>query len=135
MITGTAHVCIGATNLKSSEHFYCDLLGLTKRFSYYHGDVERGFYLSLQDGTFLEVFYQESADPNFSAPIRHFCLTTDNIDDLRAKLVAAGVEVSEKQRGKDRSWQIWITDPTGIKVEVQEYTSESRQRTGIDYRD
>jgi hypothetical protein len=49
-----------------------------------------------------------------------------------AALAAAGVEATPPKLGCDRSWQTWIRDPDGNRVELHQYTAESSQRTGRD---
>ena len=43
-----------------------------------------------------------------------------------------GVPFSKKSLGCDRTYQLWVTDPDGYKIELQEYTPQSAQLTGID---
>ena len=43
----------------------------------------------------------------------------DSIDDISRPLTEAGYEVTEKKLGADESWQAWVTDPTGIRIEFQ----------------
>ena len=53
-----------------------------------------------------------------------------DIDDIRAavaELRARGAEVTEIGRGTDRSWNAWLADPDGNRIELQQYTPESKQ--------
>ena len=45
------------------------------------------------------------------------------VKELRDK----GIEVSEPKLGKDRSWQAWITDPDGNRIELHDYNPDSKQ--------
>jgi hypothetical protein len=40
-----------------------------------------------------------------------------------------GYETTEKKLGSDQSWQIWTTDPNGVRIEFHQYTADSSQRT------
>ena len=37
-----------------------------------------------------------------------------------------------KKRGVDGTWQCWLTDPDGTKIELFEYTEDSAQFKGGD---
>ena len=53
---------------------------------------------------------------------------TNGATDIFTRLVdlqAVGVEISPKKMGSDQSWQAWITDPSGVRIEFLE---RSRQR-------
>ena len=47
-------------------------------------------------------------------------------------LRALGYEVTGEKLGADQSWQAWVTDPAGARVELHEYTERSSQTTGRD---
>jgi lactoylglutathione lyase/glyoxylase I family protein len=132
MIKQLAHVCIGAIDLAASEHFYCDVLGLTKKFRFIRGGKEFGFYLDAGNNNYIEVFAQDAPSDNERPIIKHFCLQVDDIDEAIRSISAAEVAVTEKQLGSDQSWQAWITDPSGVRIELHQYTDESTQLTGQD---
>jgi catechol 2,3-dioxygenase-like lactoylglutathione lyase family enzyme len=130
MIKQLAHICIGATDLAHSERFYVELLGLRKAFDFIRGGRQIGFYAHAGEGAFLEVFAQDEA-PNLGRPLlKHFCLEVEDIDAAIAKLEGAAVEVSPKKWGADRAWQAWITDPSGVRIELMQYTPDSSQFSG-----
>jgi predicted enzyme related to lactoylglutathione lyase len=62
--------------------------------------------------------------------ILHFCLETDDIDAVVARLTELGVPVTPKKLGVDNSWQAWLEDPDGNKIEIHQYTPTSTQLTG-----
>ena len=130
MFKRLAHVCIGATDLATSEHFYVNQLGLGKAFEFIRAGEKIGFYLQVGDATFLEVFAQSEA-PNLERPLlKHFCLEVEDIELAIQKLSEAGVEVSPKKWGADNAWQAWISDPSGVRLELMQYTANSTQFTG-----
>jgi hypothetical protein len=49
------------------------------------------------------------------------------MDDLIAHVRAHGIEITDKKRGVDGTWQAWLADPNGVKLEIFEYTAESLQ--------
>ena len=78
-----AHVCLGSPDLERSRAFYCDLLGLKRKFDFIRDGELFGFYLELSDTTFLEIFRGEVAKVE-DFPLRHFCLETDDLDAVSA---------------------------------------------------
>lgn len=132
MIKQIAHICIGATDLAASEHFYCEVLGLPKKFRFIKEGRESGFYADVGNGNYIEVFAQDVVDQGSKPLLKHMCLEVESIDEAIRRISAAGVEISPKKLGSDRSWQAWITDPSGIRIELHEYTPESSQFTGRD---
>ena len=132
MIKRLAHVNIVSADLEKSEHFYCEGLGLKKTFQFYRNGALYGFYLDTGDTTFIEIFKQ-SEQPNLERPlIRHFCLEVADIDGVIETIRSRNWEISDKKRGRDQSWQAWITDPDGVRIELMEYTEQSSQFTHAD---
>lgn len=130
MFKRLAHVCIGATDLAESERFYVEKLGLQKAFDFFRAGQRFGFYVKAGDTTFIEVFAEQSA-PNLERPLmKHFCLEVEDIDAVTAELVARGVTASPKKMGGDNNWQAWITDPSGVRIELMQYSDTSTQFSG-----
>lgn len=130
MFKRLAHVCIGADDLAETENFYCNLLGMEKAFAFEKNDKPFGFYAKAGDTTYIEVFMQTET-ANLDRPImKHFCLEVEDLDAVIAHCESKGIEVSTKKQGVDRSWQAWITDPSGVRIELMQYTEESSQFTG-----
>lgn len=132
MIKGFAHVCITTTDLEATERFYCAGLGFTKLFRFINNGQTVGFYLKVSEGSYIEVFGRNEADQLASAPIAHICLEVDDIAELGRHLKSEGYDVTEQALGADKSWQMWTTDPGGVKIEFHQYTNESSQVTGED---
>ncbi len=130
MIKRLGHICIGADNLAESLHFYCNVLGLEKTFDFTKNGELYGFYVAVGEMTFIEVFTQEDAANHDRPIIKHLCLEVEDIDDVIAQVRARGGEITEKKKGGDESWQAWMTDPSGVSIEVMQYTAESSQLTG-----
>lgn len=130
MFERLAHVCIGATDLAAAEHFYVNLLGMEKAFDFIRAGERFGFYVKAGATTFIEVFAQ-SEEPNGERPImRHFCLQVADIDAVIAALRQRGVTVTDKKMGGDNNWQAWLSDPSGVAIELMEYNKTSTQFTG-----
>ena len=130
MIKRLAHVCIGAADLERTEQFYVDLLGMEIVFEFLRDGERIGFYLRAGEAIFLEVF-ADNESPSAGRPLlKHICLEVEDIDAVVGQLTAQGVDVSTKKYGADNAWQAWITDPSGVRIELMQYTEVSTQFTG-----
>ncbi len=132
MIKAIAHICISTRDLDKTETFYCSCLGLVKKFDFIKDGNVAGFYLRINDVNFIEVFQTEGPSSDQESPIKHFCLEVDDIDKTIEAVRKCGVEIANKKMGCDNSWQAWLTDPNGIKIELHQYTDNSCQVTGGD---
>ena len=127
MITGLAHVCFIVKDLEASIRFYRDLLGLRPGFDNINDKGERfGVYLYFGARTFLELFVGEPA-PGGKPSYQHCSLEVDDMEATVAQFRANGVTVSDPKLGSDRSWQAWLQDPDGNRIELHGYTPESKQ--------
>jgi catechol 2,3-dioxygenase-like lactoylglutathione lyase family enzyme len=129
MIKGLAHVCLIAKDVEAMKRFYCDALGLKKTFDFIRDDRVTGFYVELSQGCYLEIREHNEIDHEAISPVHHFCLEVNNIDEIIQRLADKGYEATEKQLGADNAWQIWVTDPSGIRFEFHQYTDKSCQVT------
>jgi catechol 2,3-dioxygenase-like lactoylglutathione lyase family enzyme len=128
MITGIAHTCYTVSDLDRSLEFYCDKLGLTPAFEFINAEGRRfGQYIHVGGRTFIELFQGTLAAPAEGQAYRHICLEVDDIEATVATLRERGVEVSEIKLGGDHSYQAWVTDPDGNRIELHGYTPESKQ--------
>jgi len=132
LIRQLAHTCLLSTDLQASADFYVGVLGLKRKFDFIRQGKTVGFYLEVGDRTFIEVFENEQASNHDTQAIAHFCLEVHNLDDTITHLRNAGVTVTDKKTGGDRSLQAWTSDPDGVKIEFHQYTDQSRQFTGGD---
>ena len=128
MITGFAHVCFIVTDLDASIAFYRDKLGLTPAFDFRNDNGARfGIYLHVGGRSFIELFQGQVAEPAAGQSFQHICLEVDDIEATVADLRAKGVEVGAVSLGGDHSWQAWLSDPDGNRIELHAYTLESKQ--------
>lgn len=128
MITNLAHACFTVTDLDRALNFYADGLGLTPAFDYKDENGKRyGIYLHLGARNFIELFTGELSAPAQGQSFRHICLEVDDIQSTVKALRAKGIETTEPKLGKDHSWQAWITDPDGNRIELHDYNPDSKQ--------
>ncbi|MES0361608.1 MAG: VOC family protein [Anaerolineales bacterium] len=130
MIKQLAHINIGSYDLSASENFYCNVLGMEKTFEFIKDGELYGFYAGAGNTTFVEVFIEENEIGDMPTIIRHLCLEVEDLDATIAEIRMNDWEITDKKFGSDNSWQAWITDPSGVEIELMQYTEESSQFTG-----
>lgn len=93
-------------------------------------------YIEIANGQFIELFpkadgQKEHPEYNQHLGYSHFSLTVDDIFKARDELIAAGIDIDiEPKIGNSHTWQMWIHDPDGNRIEMMQYTDESFQITG-----
>ena len=130
MIKQLAHINIGSYDLKASEDFYCNILGLKKTFEFIKDGDLFGFYAGAGNTTFVEVFLEEEKGEAETNLLHHICLEVENLEAAISEIRSKGWEIGDKTLGGDNSWQAWISDPSGVQIELMQYTKESSQFTG-----
>ena len=128
MIRNLAHVCFSVRDLKASEDFYVGKLGLKAAFDFVNERGQRfGLYIHVGGRNFIEMFEGKPVPPAAEHPFRHICLEVDDLQATVEQFRNRGVEVSDPKLGNDRSWQAWLADPDGNRIELHQYTAGSRQ--------
>lgn len=154
------HAAFRCADLEASEAFYKKAFGLEQKFYLTYGDWIEGMkkqdpaptdlinalmplydkvwisYLAVGEDFFLELFDKGDAD-TFCVPsdrtfnFQHLALITEDIHALRDELTEKGVEIDiQPSLGPDHTWQMWMHDPDGNKIEVMQYTERSFQLVG-----
>jgi catechol 2,3-dioxygenase-like lactoylglutathione lyase family enzyme len=133
MIRNIAHICLLVTDLERSRKFYADALGMDKAFEFRrdNGDLY-GMYLHVGGRNFIEIFKADLKAPAEGQSFGHFCLEVASCKAAYEELKAKGIAVTEVKLGGDQSWQCWLADPDGNKIELHEYTPASQQRPWVD---
>lgn len=135
MLVRLAHVCIETTDLEASETFY-QHLGAARRFEFRNLQNELiGMYMYFGQDSFIELV--KVGEPRGEGAINHFALQISDVDSAREQLANAGIEVTQKELGVDKTWMITCRDPNGVFIELHQYTDDSLQQRGgtccIDY--
>lgn len=125
-VTRFHHVSVNtnATPLEEMVAFYRDVLGLT--------DLERpeipgvpGHWHRVGDQE-LHLVGAAASAPSSGRGIdptgHHYCVAVDDLDAAVTELAARGIEVLRAVQGAG-TVQIWITDPAGNTIELQQETS------------
>ena len=128
MIKELAHVCFTVKDLDASLAFYTGTLGCAKAFDFIKDTGERyGAYVKIGHRSFIELFRAREITPSDSVSYRHLCLEVDDLPATVTDLRAKGVPVTDPKLGLDNSWQAWLADPDGNKIELHQYTATSWQ--------
>ncbi len=129
MITRFAHVCLNVKDIQKTIDFYNKTIGLPVEFTFLKDGRIIGVYFNTGGMNFIEAFENKNVEV-VNTGLVHFCLETDNIDATIEEFASKGIPCTPKKFGCDRSWQTWIQDPDGNKIEIHEYTKESAQLNG-----
>ncbi len=128
MIRNLAHICFVVRDLDASIAFYCQKLGLKLAFDANNDAGQRiGVYIHVGGHNFIELFQGEVVAAAGKISYQHFCLEVDDLAGTVAAMRTHGVEVSDPKTGRDRSLQAWLADPDGNRIELHQYTPESKQ--------
>jgi catechol 2,3-dioxygenase-like lactoylglutathione lyase family enzyme len=107
--------------LEEIVEFYGDVLGLGDRVRPEIPGVP-GHWHQVGDQELHLVVAPPSAsaiDP--TGP--HFCVGVEDLDGAIAELEARGIEYLRAVQGEQQTVQIWIVDPAGNTIELQQDTS------------
>lgn len=90
-------------------------------------------YVEMAPGQFLEFFHiqeqlGEPGDLSGKYGYQHLAIQVENIREAWDVLTARGVEPDTGiNMGPDYTWQFWVHDPDGNRIEFMEYTDRSLQ--------
>ena len=130
MLTRLAHVCLNVRDIGRTIAFYRDVLGMPLHFTFTKGGRAMGAYFRAGERCFIEAFEKPDVAVQ-NTGIVHFCLETPDIDAAISALTARGVACTPKKLGCDRSWQTWLSDPDGNRIELHQYTADSQQTKAL----
>jgi len=71
---------------------------------------------------------QQSKDLRGSGVIDHVAFRCSGLDEMLARLKAAGVEFNERQVDNEALYQLFLFDPNGVKVELNFAAAEAAGR-------
>jgi catechol 2,3-dioxygenase-like lactoylglutathione lyase family enzyme len=131
MLKSLAHVCFVVKDLDASIAFY-EKLGCAQAFDFINDAGERfGVYLHVGGRSFIELFVGAPDAPADGQSYKHICLEVEDVQEAVPALRAKGLEVTDAAMGSDHSWQAWLADPDGNRIELHGYTAESKQGTHL----
>ena len=146
-----AHAAYFVSDMDASLRFYCDCLGFKRGFTMavpdpetlddppadflafcerFHGKpwIE---YLKIRDGQFVELFYpltDQHRNTDSGIGYNHLSLEVDDIFAAAMELKVKGIELTSSiTMGPDNTYQVWMADPDGNRIELMQYTEKSFQ--------
>jgi len=130
-LLGIDHVALACTDMKATERFYGEILGLpvVERADgvsqEWEGRAWRLAGFALPSGALLDFFEVEGAErpepPGRLDTVRHVALAVAaraDLESLRARLERSGVEIAEEQDHGAGRHSIYFFDPSHNYVEV-----------------
>jgi catechol 2,3-dioxygenase-like lactoylglutathione lyase family enzyme len=118
------HITINVTDLKKSQEFYGEILGLKKLDTVDMGD-HRLYYYELTDTLMLELIEYDDdhgelhPDVKTRGIYRHLAFQCDDVDALYEKLMSHGITCLTKPDDvpKLNFRNILVEDPNGVELE------------------
>jgi lactoylglutathione lyase len=119
VITGYNHVALAVQNIDSSAWFYREILGLEPIAVPESLKAIRSWF-KIAPGQELHLLAGRTAPVNNNDRNgAHFALTIPNADPVEQYLKQKAIPYHRQQRF-DKAWQIYITDPDGYVIELNE---------------
>ncbi len=118
-ITGYNHVALSVANIDSSAQFYREILGLTP-IEVPENLIAIRAWFKIAPGQELHLLAgRTDRVSNNDRNGAHFALSIPNADPVEDFLKSKGIPYHRQQRF-DKAWQIYITDPDGYVIELNE---------------
>ncbi len=132
MIKGIGHTAYTVVDMEKSLYFYCDVLGLEKKFELKRPTGENWIiYLTVSEGNFIELFYGGTKKNEWdreTVGYSHVCIEVDDIHEIANRIKSKGVSLDvEPKQGADLNWQCWVRDPDGNRIEFMQMDPNSPQ--------
>ncbi len=94
---GFHHVCMKTRDWDATMRFYKDTLGCTEKVAWREAP-QRAVMLDCGDGNYIEVFEDMAANGVPNGAVNHYALRTTRIDDVAARVRAAGFKITVEPR-------------------------------------
>ena len=127
------HVAFKVNDLDASVNFY-NTIGFPEMLRLLDAEGKPWIvYHRINDNLYLELFPGGDGGPapaNERTGMNHFCLTVANADKAERELAEAGITLMRPRktvRGVDGNWGMWIEDPDGNRIEIQEMAPDCIQ--------
>ena len=124
------HVGIAVANVQETLDFYTKVMGFRIAYNNGRNGQPGNNFLQISRDTFLEV---AQAGANAPVGITHIGIGTEDADATVAQLRQAGATVPDVRPGGPSGSRLSnITDPNGIRFELNEQPAGSSMRKAID---
>jgi len=94
---GFHHVCLKTRDWDATMRFYQDTLGCTEKIAW-RAAPQRAVMLDAGDGNYIEVFEDAAYTGAANGAINHFALRTTRLDEVAARVRAAGFKITVEPR-------------------------------------
>lgn len=94
---GFHHVCIKTRDWERTLKFYQETLGCTVKIAW-RAAPQRAVMLDTGDGNYIEVFEDLGYHPAADGAVLHFALRTTRLDEVAARVRAAGAKITMEPR-------------------------------------
>ena len=111
------HINIRTTDLKATQTFYEDIVGL--KVGPRPDFAGAGIWLYVDDHPWVHVSMAETADnnPERDEGFGHIAFETSSLKELTDKLVAKGIEYQLRSSPDRELAQLFFLDPSGVHLE------------------
>lgn len=117
MLLSLDHVTVRSADFERTEHFYCHLLGM--RVGPRPAIPVPGRWLYVGDQAVVHVLPKAAeSPPGADEVIDHFALYAEDRPAFEQRLSAAGQPFESRRLADSDTWQIFLTDPDGARVEL-----------------
>lgn len=123
---GFGHLALKVNDLETSVDFY-SRVGFPEMLRLLDAEGKPWIvYHRISEHLYLELLPGGDGGPvpdQTRTGMNHLCLTVTNADEAEKRLAEAGVKLSRPRktvRGVDGNWGMWIEDPDGNRIEIQE---------------
>ncbi len=154
MFKSLMHASFFAENLDEMTDFYVNKLGAKIKMlirnrayadkpnhSFYKRALENPdgiciVYFEIAPGQFIEFFpKEEKQEPhrgwNQDVGYSHIGILVEDLFETKRELEERGLKfLTEPTIGNSHTWQMWLEDPEGNRIEFMQYTEESFQIVG-----
>lgn len=124
MLLSLGHVTVRSADFARTERFYCGLLGM--RIGPRPAIREPGAWYYVGAEAVLHVLPRAAGGPGTGSAIDHFALNARDRPAFEDRLRAAGQPFESHRLADSDTWQIFLTDPDGARVELSFVGAEAR---------
>jgi catechol 2,3-dioxygenase-like lactoylglutathione lyase family enzyme len=118
MIHGMNHFTITAEDRERTLDFYCGLLGLVEGHRPDLGFPGAWLYPPGGAQAVLHIYWDRPMPATRTGVIDHLAFTASDLKAVKARLDARGLRYRLQQQAGAGTWQLFVEDPNGAKVEL-----------------
>jgi catechol 2,3-dioxygenase-like lactoylglutathione lyase family enzyme len=118
MIHGMNHFTITAENRDATLGFYCGLLGLVEGHRPDLGFPGAWLYPPGGRDAVLHIYWDRPMPELRTGVIDHMAFTSSGLAEIKRELDERGIAYRLQQQAGVGTWQLFLHDPNGAKVEL-----------------